>query len=34
MSYTVELVDEGTGRLVYQDNRVSEYRDVDYSAER
>ena len=33
MRYRVELVEERTGRLVYQDSRVSEYRgrDVDYS---
>ena len=32
MRYRVELVEERTGRLVYQDSRVSEYRgrDVDY----
>ena len=33
MRYRVEVEEERTGRLVYQDSRVSEYRggDVDYS---
>ena len=33
MRYRVELAEERTGRLVYQDSRVSEYRGrgVDYS---
>ena len=33
MRYRVEVEEERTGRLVYQDTRVSEYRgrDVDYS---